>query len=377
MRFFHLADLHIGKRVNDFSMIEDQRYILNKVLEYIDEYRADVVLIAGDVYDKSIPSAEAVTLFDDFLSELATRELTVVMISGNHDSPERLAFASKIMKNQNIHISPVFDNEIKPLILNDEYGEINVYMLPYIKPVHVRKYYPDKEIKTYNDAVKTVVENIKIDTSARNIILAHQFITSASTSESEEIYVGTMENISAEIFGDFDYVALGHLHRPQKIKRETLRYSGSPLKYSFSEAGDKKSITYFDLPKKGENIEVKTIPLIPLRDMVEIKGKYSELVSKSYYKNLDLEAYYHISLTDENDVMNALAKLRSIYKNIMKLDYDNIRTSRREQVEGASDVEEKRPIDLLRDFYKLQNNADLSEEQESFLEEIIEKVWEK
>ncbi len=356
-------------------MIEDQSYILNKIIEEIDKKKADVVLIAGDVYDKSVPSAEAVILLDEFLSKLANRGLIVVMISGNHDSPERLAFASGIMKNQNIHISPIFDNDIKPLQLKDKYGDVNIYMLPYIKPVHVRKYFPDIEIKTYNEAVRLVLENVKLDKSTRNIILAHQFITSASRTESEEIYVGTMENISADIFDDFEYVALGHLHRPQSIGRKTLRYSGSPLKYSFSEAKDKKSITYFDLPEKGEEIEVKTIELKPLRDMLEIKGKYNELVEKSYYKDLNLDDYYHITLSDENDVMNALAKLRSIYKNLMKLDYDNARTSKTTLIDGTNDVEEKSPMELLKDFYKLQNNVDLSDEQESFLEDIIEKIW--
>ncbi len=375
MRFFHLSDLHIGKRVNDFSMIEDQRYILGKILAEIDIYKPDAVLIAGDVYDKTVPTAEAVKVLDEFLYELVKRKLVVIMISGNHDSPERLAFGANIMKNQNVYISPVFDNNLQPIMLTDEFGEIAVYMLPYIKPIHVKKYYPDVEISTYNDAIKTVIDNIELDKSVRNIILAHQFITSAVVSESEEIFVGTIENISSEIFDDFDYVALGHLHRPQKVKRDTLRYAGSPLKYSFSEVNNKKSITYFDMLDKSSPIEVKTIPLVPIRDMKEITGRYDELVSKNYYADLNLDDYYHITLTDEHDIPNALSKLRSVYKNIMKLDYDNKRTSQNIAIKKVADIEKKSPLEIVAEFYQKQNNDELNSQQIEYLDKVIEKVW--
>ncbi len=379
MRFFQIADLHLGKVVNGFSMIEDQRFILRKIIVEVERYRPDVILIAGDVYDKSVPSIEAVHLLDEFLTELAARDLTVIMISGNHDSADRLAFAAGIIKSQNIYISPVFENDLRPIVLRDAYGEINVYMLPFIKPLNVRKHYPDIEIKSYHDALKTVVDHIEVDQSVRNIILVHQFIVDAKsetlTSDSEEDYVGAIGNVGAEIFADFDYVALGHLHRAQYIGRKTVRYAGSPLKYSFSEVNGEKSITCFDIAEKTAEIAVQTIPLKPLRDMVEIRGKYIELTARDYYKDLNLDDYYHVTLTDEVDVPNALGKLRSIYKNIMKLSYDNARTSQNAVIEEVAEIEQRRPIDIVGDFYKLQNNAALSDRQQQLLNAAIDKIW--
>ncbi len=376
MTFFHLADLHLGKRVNDFSMLEEQTYILEQIVNAVDDEKPNAILIAGDIYDKSVPPAEAVALFDRFLSELAEREVKVFIISGNHDSPERLAFAASIVSSQGIYISPVFNNQIKSVRLEDEYGAINIYLLPFIKPLHVKKYFPDIEIKSYDDALRAVINNLELNTNDRNIILAHQFVTGAERTESEEIFVGGSENISADIFDDFDYVALGHLHRPQQISRPTIRYSGSPLKYSFSEAKDSKSITVIKLGAKNNDIALHFIALKPKRDLCVLKGKYNELTFKGYYDKLKCDDYFHIILTDENEEFNALNKLRLIYPNIMKLTYDNQRTRNNNQIDLIQEIEEKSPLQLVEDFYRLQNNSELNEEQRDFVQECIEKIWE-
>ncbi len=375
MKFFHLSDLHIGKKVNGFSMIEDQKYIFDEIIKYIDKLKPNAVLIAGDVYDKTIPSIEAVNLFDEFISSLAKRNLTVIISSGNHDSPERLAFAAKLLKSNNIHISSVFNGRVEKVVLSDEYGEIDVYMLPYLKPIHVRKYFNDALIETYDDAIRTVVGSIDVDKTKRNIILAHQFIINGKISDSEEYSVGTIESISAKIFDDFDYVALGHLHGPQSIDRKTLRYSGSPLKYSFSEVNHKKSIASVDIFDKKADIIINKLPLVPIRDMVEIKGSYEKLMSKNYYENLNLGDYYHITLTDENDILNAVSKLRTVYKNIMKLDYDNTRTRSNGKIKSLKSIKEKSPIEIIDEFYNMQNNIKLNDEQIEFLNKSIDNIW--
>lgn len=375
MKFIHLSDLHIGKRVNDFSMLEDQQYIIKEILQITDAANPDAVIIAGDIYDKSIPTAEAVQLFDEFLTRLAERNLPVFLVSGNHDSAERIAFGSHILSASGIHISPVFDGKVQCVSLQDAHGEVCVYMLPFIKPAHVRKYFPDAEIDSYNDAVKVVMNSLDVDGSKRNVLIAHQFITGAERSDSEEVSVGGLDNIDADAFDAFDYVALGHIHRPQKVGRETIRYCGTPLKYSFSEAGHKKSVTVVTMEEKGEII-IDMIPLTPKHDMRKIKGSYEELTLKSNYIDTDVEDYLHVTLTDEEDVLDAIGKLRSIYPNIMKLEYDNARTRNQQTVVVDERVEEKSPEELVGEFYELQNNQELSEEQRSYLSEMIEKIWE-
>lgn len=372
MKFIHLSDLHIGKRVNEFSQIEDQQYILTEILRITDEQKADAVVIAGDIYDKSVPTAEAVSLFDDFLSALSKRNLKVFIISGNHDSAERLSFANKIMDNSGIYISPVYSGEVKTVKLNDKFGEINFYLLPFVKPANVRRFFPETEILTYDDAAKSVVESMNVNTSSRNVLITHQFVTGAVRSESEEISVGGTDNIDYKNFVDFDYVALGHIHGPQSVGRATVRYCGTPLKYSFSESSHKKSVTVVIMGEKGD-VKIETIPLIPKRDMVEIKGDYNTIVSKDYFSSLNTDDYFHITLTDEEDVVDAIAKLRVIYPNIMKLDYDNIRTRSNADISVDAKVEEKTPIQLFAEFYEMQNNQPLSEEQYEFLQELIEK----
>lgn len=377
MKFLHLSDLHLGKRVNEFSMLEDQEYILTKIINIIDEEKPEGVIIAGDVYDKSVPSAEAVELFDDFLVRLAKRNLKVFVISGNHDSAERIAFGGRLMDKSGIYMSPVFDGKVEPITLTDNCGDVNIYMLPFIKPSNVRRFYPENEIVTYTDAVKTVIDNMEIDTSKRNVLVTHQFVTGAVRSESEDISVGGTDNVDASVLECFDYVALGHIHRSQKCGGgEYIRYSGTPLKYSFSEANDKKTVTVMEMNDKG-NISLDFIPLIPKRDMVEIKGTYDELTLKSFYENTTYQDdYIHITLTDEEDIPDVLTKLRIIYKNIMKLDYDNKRTRTMNEISGAGDVKEKTPFEHFSEFYELQNGQPLSEEQTEFVSDIIEQLWE-
>ena len=375
MKLIHLSDLHIGKRVNEVSMIGEQTYILDQILEAIDAERPDAVLIAGDVYDKSIPSAEAVTLFDDFLCRLAEKQQQVLIISGNHDSAERLAFGGRLMEDKGIHLSPVYDGDIAPITLTDEYGPVRFWLLPFLKPAHMKRFYPDEGIDSYTDACRVAVEKMGIDASERNVILVHQFVTGSATCDSEEISVGGTDNVDAEVFADFDYVALGHIHGPQNIGSERVRYCGTPLKYSFSEAKHLKSITAVELGQKG-SFKLRTIPLTPLHDMREIRGSYDEVTAKSFYENTAVEDYLHITLTDEEDVPEAMARLRVIYPNLMKLTYDNTRTRGNAVIDGAVDVQKKSPLQLFGELYEQQNNQPMSEIQNDFMRELIESIWE-
>ena len=375
MKFMHLSDLHLGKRVNEFSMLEDQVYILNKIVNIIDEEKPAAIILAGDIYDKPIPPAEAVELFDDFLYKLSQRNLKVFIISGNHDSAERIAFGARLFDKTGIYMSPVYTGNISPIEMSDEFGKINIYMLPFIKPIHVRRYFPDTEISSYTDAVSTVIENMHLDTGIRNILVTHQFVTGASRTESEDISVGGSDNVNADVFRDFDYVALGHIHRSQSCGSEYIRYSGTPLKYSFSESKDTKSITVIDIKEKG-TIKLDFIPLTPLRDMVEIKGTYDDLMLKSFYENTTYpNDYVHITLTDENDILDVITRLRVVYKNIMKLDYDNQRTRSSSEISLINDMESKSPLELFDIFYESRNGQPLNNEQREFMENIIEDIW--
>ena len=375
MKFIHLSDLHLGKRVNEYSMIEDQKYILTKIIGIIDNENPDGVIIAGDIYDKAVPSAEAVQLFDNFLVSLSKRKLQVFVISGNHDSPERIAFASKIMDASGIHMSPVYDGNIAPISMTDEFGIVNIYMLPFIKPVHVRRFCED-EIKTYTDAIKYVISKMNLNSDNRNVLVTHQFVTGAKRSESEEISVGGTDNVDASVFECFDYVALGHIHSPQNCGSNKIRYCGTPLKYSFSEANDKKSVTVIELSEKG-NTTYRTVELVPMHDLIELRGTYNDLMLKSFYENTTWqEDYVHITLTDEDDIPDAIGKLRAVYHRLMKLDYDNKRTRANAEINGATDIGFKSPSELFSDFYELQNNQEMNEEQKKFIIDLIEKIWE-
>ena len=380
MKFIHISDLHIGKRVNGFSMIEDQEFILKQILGIVDDEKPDCVFIAGDVYDRTVPSAEAVELFDDFLVRLSARSLDVFIISGNHDSPERLAFGNRLMDGSGIHISPVYAGEVAPYETEDEYGPLCIYMLPFIKPADVRRHFPDNEISSYTDALAAAISVMNIDKSKRNVLITHQFVTGAERSESEEISVGGADNVDATVFEGFDYIALGHIHGPQNISKAgelpVIRYCGTPLKYSFSETKHKKSVTVVQMKEKGV-IDVSAVPLLPKRDMCEIKGTYDELMAKSFYDGTTYgEDYMHVILTDEEDIPDAIGKLRGVYRNIMKLDYDNTRTRHSTEITGDDEIEIKTPVELFAELYEQQNGLPMTDIQSGFVEKLAEEIWE-
>lgn len=376
MRFIHLSDLHLGKRVYDFNLLEDQEYILKEILKVIDSEKPDAVIIAGDIYDRSVPSTEAVELLDEFLFQLSGRDLQVLLISGNHDSPERLAFASRLIAPTGIHLSPVYSGVIEPIVLTDEFGPVNVYLLPFVKPAHVRRFFPGEKIESYNDALRIAVQALNIDWSKRNVLVTHQFITGATRSDSEEISVGGTDNIDASVFEGFDYVALGHIHGPQNIGSERIRYCGTPLKYSFSEAKHEKSVTVIDMGEK-DSLSVRTVPLHPLRDLREIEGTYEELTYRPNYEGTNINDYMHITLTDEEDIPDAIGKLRLIYPYLMSLDYNNSRTRSAGELSDLEDLEHKSPLTLFEDFYEQQNGRPMSDEQKAFAKEIMENIWEE
>lgn len=372
MKFLHLSDLHLGKRVNEFPMLADQKAILAQILKIADDERPNAVLIAGDVYDKSVPPVEAVELFDDFLVKLAARKLPVYVIGGNHDSPERLAFCNRLIDASGIHISPAYGGDVRPLSLADGYGKVNIYMLPFVKPANVRRYFPEEQIESYTDAVRVAISKMQVNAAERNVLVTHQFVTGAARCDSEEISVGGADNVDLSVFDAFDYVALGHIHGAQNISPR-VRYCGTPLKYSFSEAKQQKSVTVAELKEKG-TLEIRTVPLTPERDMHEIRGTYEEIASKNFYENTTYRSdYMHVTLTDETDVPDAMAKLRVIYRNLMTLSYDNTRTRARTELGAAAETEKKTTLDLFAEFYEKQNGAPMDEEQRAFVRELIEK----
>ena len=376
MKLIHLSDLHLGKRVNEFSMLEDQKHILLEILRIIGEEKPDGVIIAGDVFDKSVPSAEAVKLLDEFLYRLAKLGQQVYLISGNHDSPERIALNGRLLDVSGIHLSPVFEGDIAPCTLKKDGEEVKIWMLPFVKPADVRHVYPEEEIPDYTAAVKTVIGHMGINPAEINVLVAHQFVTGAARSESEDVSVGGMDNVNASVFDGFDYVALGHIHGPQHIGRETVRYCGTPLKYSFSEKDHVKSVTVVTLGKKGETA-VRTIPLTPRHDLREIKGKYGDLILKESYEGTAVDDYLHVILTDEEDVPDALNKLRLVYPNIMKLEYDNARTRSSAEIDAIQGVEEKSGLELFEEFYTLQNGQPMTEEQTAFVKDLLESLKEE
>ena len=376
MKFVHLSDLHLGKRVNEFPMLEDQKYILRRILQILEQERPEAVMIAGDIYDKPIPSAEAVTLFDDFLVRLAHLSLQVFVISGNHDSAERIAFGGRLMDASGIHMAPVYGGEAEPFVMKDRYGEVRIHMLPFIKPADVRHAFPGEDAGSYTEALRTAVSHMKVDVSVRNILIAHQFVTGAARSESEDVSVGGMDNVDASVFDMFDYTALGHIHGPQHIGRETVRYCGTPLKYSFSEKDQRKSVTVVTLEEKGKT-EVRTVPLEPMHDMREIRGTYNELMLKANYEGTATDDYLHVILTDEDDVPDALMRMRVIYPNIMKLDYDNTRTRNTDRTAVPEQVERKSEAELFEEFFEKQNGRPMNDEQRALSGRLLEKIREE
>ncbi len=376
MKLFHLSDLHLGKRVNEFSMIEEQRHILAAVLAYSDAENPDGVIIAGDIYDKPLPPVEAVQLFDEFLVQMAQRKIHVFVISGNHDSSERIAFGGRLMEESGIHMSPAYSGTLTAVTLSDAYGEVDICMLPFVKPASVRRFFPDREIVSYTDALRCALEETKGDSRRRRVLVTHQFVTGASRSDSEEISVGGTDNVDALVFDGFDYVALGHIHSPQNCGADHIRYCGTPLKYSFSEESDRKSVTVVTLAEKG-NVDIRTLPLVPLRDMCTVRGSYDELMRRDFYENTAYdENYMRIILTDEEDIPDAAAKLRTVYHNLMKLEYDNSRTRGGMEITAAEESEKKSPMELFAELYESQNGHPMTETQSAYMKELMEEIWE-
>ena len=377
MKLLHLSDLHLGIRIKNYSLYEDQKYILDEILRIVDEEKPDGVLIAGDIYDKPFPPENDVTLFDYFLVELAKKKVETFIISGNHDSAERLAFGERLIAVIGIHLSPVYNGVIRPLPLHDEYGTVNIYMLPFIKPSDVRRFLPDRTVNSYNDAMRAAIEEMHIDPAERNVLVAHQFVTGAvrSESESSRIVVGNLDNVDAEVMDCFDYVALGHIHGPQQIGSQKIRYCGTPLKYSFSEVNHQKSVTVAQLGEKGQ-LTIRTVPLRPLRDMRVLRGRFEELTSRSFYEGTTYPGdYLHIILTDEMYITGALDKLRLIYPFIMKFEYDNIRSADSTFQADPVDFQSRTPQELFEDLFRQQNNTEMTPKQKELLEKLIREIW--
>ncbi|NLC43436.1 MAG: exonuclease SbcCD subunit D [Clostridiales bacterium] len=378
MKLLHIADLHIGKRVNGFNLIEDQKHILNQILEITDVEKPDGILIAGDVYDKSQPSSEAVELLDEFLTKLTGLGQAVFMISGNHDSPERLGFGSRILQKNGLYIASVFGGQMQKVSLEDKHGLVNIYGLPFIKPAMVRPYF-EQAVESYDESVRAVINATNVNTQERNVLLAHQFVVSGTQqperSESEYLSVGGLDSVEASAFDDFDYVALGHLHRSQRIGRDTVRYAGSPLKYSFSEALHQKSATLIQLEEKGD-LSFKQLPLNPLHDLREIKGPIAELLRIGKEEPEGVDDYLHITLTDEEEIYDASGQLRQVYPNFMAIDFENSRSQETAYSEIAASIEDSKqsPMDLFQAFYQIQNNSELSSKQIKIMEEIFEEL---
>lgn len=380
MKILHLADLHLGKILQEQSLIEDQEYMLKKIINIIKEEKVKIVLISGDIYDRSIAQVEAVNLLDDFLKILIKElKIKVFIISGNHDSKDRLGFGNKIFEDEGLYIESKYNGKLKKVELEDEYGSLNIYMLPFIKPVEVKKFFEDDLENNYDVAINKIIEKEEINENERNIIMVHQFVTAGNIkperTESEVLSLGGIENVDVSNFNKFDYVAIGHVHRPQKIGRDTARYAGTILKYSFSEINHNKSIPIINIKEKG-NISINLVPLKPLRDMREIKGPIEELIKEENYKEGNVEDYIKAIITNEEPVYDAIGKIKKIYPNTLKLEIQNSKTINKNEEENINleELKKKSELELFSDFYKLQNNLDLNEEQKEIVKNIISEV---
>ncbi|MBQ3089725.1 MAG: exonuclease SbcCD subunit D [Oscillospiraceae bacterium] len=374
MKFLHLSDLHLGKRLCGVSLLEDQRHILDQILTIAGQ--VDAVLISGDVYDKPVPPGEAVTLFDSFLTQLTRRKKEVFLIPGNHDSAQRLAFGSAMLADSGVHMAPLFDGALTRVRLKDRWGDLSVWLMPFLKAAHVRPFFPDEELSDAQEAAALLLDRTEVDSRERNVLLAHQFVAGARQCQSEEVSVGGLDQVSASLFDTFDYVALGHLHTPQSVDRPTVCYCGSPLKYSVSEAGQEKSVLLVTLEEKGK-VSVEAIPLIPKRDLRILRGSYDRLTYREFYSELDLDCYYHITLTDEEDIPQAMARLQTIYPNLLSIDYDNRRT--RGQLDGdlIRDQEETDPLKLLAAFYLQRNGQEMTGSQLELASRLMGQIEEE
>ena len=380
MRILHLADLHLGKILQEESLLEDQKYMLEEIIKKVQEENIEIILISGDIYDRSIPQTDAVDMLDYFLNKLIKDlKKQVFIISGNHDSKEILGFGNKIFENDGLYISSKYEGQIKKVELQDEYGKLNIYLLPFIKPVEVKKYFED-EILSYDETIKKIIEKENIDETQRNIILTHQFVTcigeEVERTDSETISLGGIDNVDISNYDKFDYVAIGHVHRPQRIGRDTARYAGTMLKYSFSEVNHKKTIPIIDFKEKG-NINIKLVELTPLRDMREIKGPIEELTKKENYKNTNTEDYIKAIITNEEPVYDAIGQIRKVYPNVLKLEIQNSKSSvsqNDEKEKELQNIKNKSEVELFNEFYKFQNYTELNDEQTQVIENIVKEI---
>ena len=371
MKLLHLGDLHLGRSLGDFDLIADQKYILDQILKIIEKENVDGVLIAGDVYDKSIPSEAATNLLDYFLCKLSESRVQTFMISGNHDSDDRLNYGSNLFEANQIYISALYHGTLDKRTVTDEYGEVNVYLLPFVKASQVRHFYPEETIDSYDDAVRVILKHADMDVTQRNVIVAHQFVTGQSEdpalggSEGAGTQsVGLVEKIGYDCFDGFDYVALGHIHSPQRVGRDEVRYSGSPLKYSLSEVHNAKSVPVITMGKKGE-VTLELIPLKPMRDLRHIKGNLKALLEP---KNMtDVEDFIYVTLTDEEIINDAMGIFQQTYPNTVKIDYDNSRTRAMEHVDISNIAENKSFSELISDFYRLIYNCEMSGEEMDYM----------
>lgn len=383
MKLLHLADLHIGKRVYEYSMLEEQKSALLQAFKMATEHEVDAVLIAGDVYDKNIPTIEGVKLFDTFLTALKQKNIPTFIISGNHDSAERLSFGRHLFENSQIYLSGTYEEEILKKTLTDEFGEVDVYLLPFLKPQQIEVAEGEEKPKDYTEAIKLVLNRLTINKNNRNVLLAHQFVGGGSAdpsrTDSETQSVGGVDMVDYRVFDNFDYVALGHLHGAQHVGREAVRYAGSPVKYSFSEARQEKSATLITLGTKQPEtaITIQKLPFTPVHDMREIKGTLEQLTSPEILAESDCNDYMHITLTDEEEIYDVFGKLRAVYPNVMALDFDNKRT-RAAGAQGLAGavMKEKSTMELFREFFEKQTGSSLSPMQEQIMSDIIEKTTE-
>ena len=367
MKLLHLGDLHLGKSLGEFDLIEDQKYILNQILDLIVQESVDAVLIAGDVYDKSIPSEAATRLLDTFLSQLAAKNVKTFMISGNHDSDDRLNYGSKLFVSNQIYISAVYDGHLNQYVINDGETEVHVYLLPFVKASQVKHYFPEAEIATYEDAVRVIIDTADINKEKCNVLVAHQFV--AGKGEDPALggsegagtqSVGLVEKIGYNCFDKFDYVALGHIHSPQRVGRDEVRYSGSPLKYSLSEVNNEKSVPIITI-SGTKDIDIDLFPLKPMRNMRHIKGKMEDLLNKANVKSP--EDFIYATLTDEDIINDAMGIFQQTYPNTVKIDYDNSHTREIEQVDISKIAHNKSFSELISDFYRLMYQCEISDEE--------------
>lgn len=374
MKFAHLADLHIGKRLYEYSLIDNQRDILNIIVGLIKKYNVDGVVISGDIYDKSVPPIDAVEIMDEFLSALTELDIFIIIIGGNHDSVARLSFGSRILEKSRVFISPSFNGNIEKVELSDEFGDINFYLLPYIRPINVKRVYDDFSGDNFTEALKFVMDKINPDKSLRNVLVSHQFVTGAQKSDSEELYVGGSENVDYTLFDDFDYVALGHLHMPQNVGRETVRYAGTPLKYSFSEISHKKSMTIVDMKEKG-NVEIQEIPLVSAWELIELRGSLNELISNPITSSVDKKSFVKITLTDEVLKNDALDILKNFYPYIVSIGYDNSMTRDNNIVQSTKVLKEQDPQQIVEELFVQQNNREMNAVERELINKLVKKVW--